>query len=968
MKHNYQRFWLLMAFFLLLQVVAFAQNAVTVSGTVKDKATGEELPAVSVTIKGKKTGTATDAKGHFTLKTTTPVPFVLIVSSIGFKPFEVNVTGNTTDLAIQLETEAVLGQEVVVAASRVEEKILESPVSIERMGVQAIKSSPAPSFYDALANLKGVEMSTQSLTFKSVSTRGFNANGNTRMVQLIDGMDNQAPGLNFSVGNIVGITELDMENAELLPGAASALYGPNAITGIVLLNSKSPFNYQGFSALIKGGMLSESNRSKTNTPYYDVALRYAKAFNNKFAFKLNFEMLGADDWQASDMRDQSLLNGFNLNNGAQFTNPAYNGVNTYGDELNLNMYERLLPAALTPGNPLGNGIKQLSDATGGVLTPQAIFDGMMPSKDNTYVSRTGYNERDLTDYNTKNLKFNGAFHYRINENVEAFVQGSYGYGTTVYTGADRYSIKNFNMGQYKAEVKGSNFYVRAYTTQEDAGDSYASGTLGAGINEAWKPSQTWFQQYFGTYATGALTTYSSTFQAKYQEGMLAGKPQPVAFTEAVAAATAAAKGGFGNFNTQARTTADQGRLMPGTAEFDAAAKTVREKSIPGDANGVGARFADKTNLYQVEGMYNFMNEIKFMEMLVGGNYRIYDLNSEKTLFALDENGGEFNIKEWGAYIQLGKKLFDDQLKLSGSLRYDKNMNFEGQFSPRLSAVLTVAKDHNFRASYQTGFRIPTTQDQYIDLVTPQAHLIGGLPFLRERYGLLSGPVYSLESVQAGNPQQYQFTDFKPEKVVSYELGYKALVNRKLLIDAYVYKSDYNNFMGEQVLVQPVSQTQQNIYSLPVNSTKTINTWGWALGMDYSLPLNFVVGGNVSFNKLTNEKDLDGMYAQFNTPEYRFNVNVGNRNIAKTDFGFNLTYRWQQEFIWQSSFVGVNLQASNGAVIPAYGSLDAQVSKAFPKNKTIIKLGASNLTNQSYRQAWGNPMVGTTGYISIGYNL
>lgn len=106
------------------------------------------------------------------------------------------------------------------------------------MGLQAIKSAPAPSFYDALANLKGVEMSTQSLTFKSVNTRGFNANGNTRMVQMIDGMDNQAPGLNFSVGNIVGITELDLENAELIPGAASALYGPNAINGIVLLNSK----------------------------------------------------------------------------------------------------------------------------------------------------------------------------------------------------------------------------------------------------------------------------------------------------------------------------------------------------------------------------------------------------------------------------------------------------------------------------------------------------------------------------------------------------------------------------------------------------------------------------------------------------------------------------------------------------------------------------------------------------------
>lgn len=972
MKQNYKRILMVTGMLLLCQIVAFAQSAITITGTVRDKTTKETLPAVTLMIKGKNTGTATDGKGEYTLKTNTPPPFVLVVSYLSYKTQEVNVTA-AGKIDIELEPDAVLGQEVVVAASRVEEKILESPVSIEKMGLQAIKSAPAPSFYDALANLKGVEMSTQSLTFKSVNTRGFNANGNTRMVQMIDGMDNQAPGLNFSVGNIVGITELDLENAELIPGAASALYGPNAINGIVLLNSKSPFNYQGFSALVKGGMQSESSRSKTNTPYYDVAFRYAQAFNNKFAFKLNFAMLGADDWQANDFRDQSMFNGFNLNTGNRSANPGYNGVNTYGDEIFTNMYDGLRPAALSPTNPLGAAIQQISNATGGALTPEMIYNGFMPSRDMTNVSRTGYMERDLTDYDTKNMKFNAALHYRISDNVEAFLQGSYGTGTTVYTGADRYSIKNFKMGQYKAEVKGSNFYVRAYTTQERAGDSYASGTLGQGINEAYSPSrQQWFPEYFGTYAAGipaqggnpAVPGALATFAGAFQQAMAAGQTPEAAYQTA----SQAARNNSANFHANARAVADRNRLMPGTDAYEAAAKTIREKAIPGDASGVGARFADKTNLYQLEGMYNFMKEIDFMEMLVGANYRVYDLNSEKTLFALDDNGNEFNIKEWGAYIQLGKKVLDDQLKLSGSLRYDKNMNFKGQFSPRLSAVLTIAKDHNIRASYQTGFRIPTTQNQYIDLNTPQAHLIGGLPFLRDRYGLNSGPVYSLESVQAGAPQQYQFKDFNPEKVISYELGYKALISRKLLVDAYVYKSDYKNFIGTQVVIQPVSPTQQNVFSFPVNNDKTIKTWGWALGLDYSLPSNFVIGGNVSYNKLTNESDLGGMYAEYNTPEYRYNVYIGNRNIAKSNFGFNITYRWQDSFIWQSTFVGVNLQAANGSYIPSYGTLDAQISKAFPKTKTTVKIGASNILNKSYIQSWGNPTVGAMGYISLGYNL
>src|SRR5690606_40033325 len=123
-----------------------------------------------------------------------------------------------------------------------------------------------------------------------------------------------APGLNFAVGNVVGMSELDVESVELLPGAASALYGPNAINGLLLMNSKSPFQYQGVSAYVKTGIMSADNRTTKNTAFYDVAFRFAKAFNNKFAFKVNVAYLTGKDWQATDYRDQSFLNGSNLEN------------------------------------------------------------------------------------------------------------------------------------------------------------------------------------------------------------------------------------------------------------------------------------------------------------------------------------------------------------------------------------------------------------------------------------------------------------------------------------------------------------------------------------------------------------------------------------------------------------------------------------------------------------------------------
>ncbi len=622
-------------FLLNLCSVVQAQQQTTITGAVTNSLNGEKMPGVTVSVKGTLSGTITDNSGNFKLNTSRDLPFTLVFSYVGFKSEERIVTSANEAVNIQLTSTEVLGQEIVVAASRVAQNILQSPVSIEKLDSRAIKASPAPTFYDALANMKGVELSTQSLTFKSLNTRGFASNGNIRMVQLIDGMDNQAPGLNFSVGNIVGITELDMDNVELLPGASSALYGPNALNGIVLMNSKNPFQYQGLSANVKSGILSEPGRSKSSTGYYDVTLRYAKAFNNKWAFKVNLGYLSADDWQAYDDRDQSILNGYNLTSGNRSTNPAYNDVNIYGDETNVNMKSALKAAALTPNNPLGQGIAGLSAATGGAITPQMIYNSIMPDSARSFVSRTGYDEGSLVDYKTKNLKVNAALHYKIRENLEAFIQGSYGYGTTVYTGADRYSIKNFKMGQYKAELKGSNFYVRLYTTQERAGDSYAGGVLAQGINEAWKPSTTWFQQYFGTYGGASLQTFATAFQQALGAGQ-----NPA---QAYATATAASQNNATAFHNAARAKADSGRLMPGTAAFNAAAQKVKDKAIPGDATGVGAKFLDKTNLYQAEFMYNLSDHISFAEILVGGNYRVYALNSDKSLFAVDDDGKEFRI-------------------------------------------------------------------------------------------------------------------------------------------------------------------------------------------------------------------------------------------------------------------------------------------------------------------------------------
>src|SRR5690606_2508744 len=194
------------------------------------------------------------ASGKFELNITQSLPVTIVVSIVGFQKQEVEVTSNASSLDIKLAESRELMDEVVVSASRVEESILESPVSIEKMDLREIQQTASVSFYDALENLKGVEMVTSGLTFKQINTRGFNHTGNSRFLQLVDGVDNQTPGLGFSVGNMFGSSDLDMESAELIPGAASALYGPVAFNGVLMMRTKDPFQYQGLSAQAKVGV------------------------------------------------------------------------------------------------------------------------------------------------------------------------------------------------------------------------------------------------------------------------------------------------------------------------------------------------------------------------------------------------------------------------------------------------------------------------------------------------------------------------------------------------------------------------------------------------------------------------------------------------------------------------------------------------------------------------------------------
>ena len=961
----------------LLVFTANAQNASSVSGTVKNASTSETIAAVSVTLKGNNSGTFTNDRGNFKLSVAQKVPYTLVFSSVGFTNKEVVVNANTGSLSVSLTPSFVLGSDVVVAASRVPEKVLESPVTIERISAANIRNAPAAGYYDILGTMKGVDVVAASMMFRSISTRGFNGSGNTRMNQLIDGMDNQAPGLNFSVASIVGLTELDVDNIELLPGASSALYGSGGMNGTVLINSKNPFKYQGLSFQIKQGVNHVDGYERPKAPFKDYTVRWASKIGDRFAYKVSAQYTEAQDWLPMNTSNYSRLTG-NGNGGAiagtRLTDPNYDGINVYGDETTLNINTGLIApvkagilaqlagaygagastvlAQLQGASAVYNTLAKYgaflgsSPATAG-LVPYAPFlfgDAKGWYKDMN-VSRTGYAEQDIIDPTAKNTKVTGSIHYKVNDKTEASLSAYTGTGNTVYSGSDRYSLHDLKMSQFKFELKSKNWMFRAYKTIEDAGNSFNSTIATRLFNEAWKPSATWYQQY-----TGAYTQY---------------RDAGLDYTAA---------------NNAARVIADAGRPVGHIGDnslFQTLAGTPISKG--------GGKFLDKSTLSVAEGTLNLtemLNLNKYdIDWLVGGSAKMYTLNSQGTLFA--DTTGRLYINESGAYSQISKKFFGDILKLSFSGRYDKNTNFAGKFTPRFSAVVKVAEDNNIRVSYQSAYRFPSTQNQWINLlVGGGTRLMGGLPQLRDYYKFNTNPAYTLASVTAfgasaaagaPNPsllQQQKFGEFKPESMNSFEVGYKTLIAKKLLIDFYAYAGHYENFISGVTVLQSRNAANPSVYdvldankrvaySISTNSTANVSTKGWGASVDYLLPNRFVFTSSIYTDEIG---DLPaGFISYFNTPTWRANFGFSHPGLLMNNrLGFNINLHYQDEVMYEGTFVT--------GKISSFNTLDAVLTYRVPKIKSLIKLGGTNVMNKYYNTSYGSPAIGGLYYISFAYNV
>ncbi len=914
---------------LLLFFCGLSNAQTTITGTVVDDSS-QPLPGANIIVVGTSTGTVTDFDGNFTLKTNLNPPFALQASIIGFETVTEQITKDNQTVNFIL-TEGTSLDEVVISASRTPERIFESPVTVERLGLKEIKHTASVDFYDSLENLKGVDVNTNSLTFKSVNTRGFATFANNRFMQLVDGMDNSTPALNFPIGNLVGMIETDVQSVELLPGASSALYGANAFNGILFMRSKNPFDHHGISAYYKQGLTSQ--KAAGDNMYTDFGIRAAQKFSNKFAAKINFGYLKGTDWAANSEVDKNMVGGTRAND------LNYNGVNVYGDVVSTN-------------------IKSVAITLEGLGILPSGANALVPS---VAVSRTGYNEADLTDYNAESVKADWGLYYRPFENdFEISYVGKVGTGSTIYQGSNRYHIDGFFQEQHKLEIRNNNFFLRGYMVGDKAGKSYDMVATAIQINRAWKDDSTWFGEYTGTYV----------------QATLAGA------TDAQAHAAARAQ-------------AESGRFLPGTPEFNAA----YNKSINDPNLITGSKFQDASKYYHADANYNFSHLIDWAEIQVGGAYRKYKLNSSGTIYTDTPENGPIDYSEYGMYTQIQKGIELNEaldLKLTGSVRYDKSKFFDGFFSPRLSAGLTINKNHNIRASVQTGFRNPTTQDLFIGLDVGAYVLMGSAPDNLDRYSrsynvsgagqALGQPSTITQTGEAAYTNSYTESSalaaratgnsdllevanpdlVKPEQITTTEVGYRGKF-KNLIVDFSAYYNKYKDFISQGNVIAPyygnvtdnafdaIKNEDYQVYGTYTNAEADVKSYGASIGLSTKVFGNFDLSGSYTFAKLDfDQTKYPDFVTNFNTPEHKFKASFGNTELFK-NFGFNVSYRFSDDYYWEATF--------GDGVVPEYHVVDAQINLTIPSMKSMFKVGATNLTGKEYTTAFGTGYIGSMYYVS-----
>jgi iron complex outermembrane receptor protein len=816
--------------------------------------------------------------------------------------------------------------EVVISASRIQEQILRSPVSIRKETEKYFRAAPAPNFFDALENIQGVQLITPSLGFKVINARGFANTTNVRFAQLVDGMDMQSPHIGGPIGNALGPTDLDIDNVEIVPGVASALYGMNTINGMASFSTKNPFTSAGISIQQKTGITHLGDSNSAAKLFSETSMRIAKVISSKFAFKINGSFTKGYDWIADNHHDlNAAANASTSLNG--YDNPALDPVNGYGNESS----------------------DRKTIALGGK---------------SYVVARTGYYEKQVVDYALQNIKADAGLYYKLSPRSTLSYLYHMALLDNVYQRANRFRLQDYFIQQHGLAFQSSSVNAKIYFNNERTGKSYNLRSMAENIDRSHKPDNQWYADYtsaFNTAVQAGAAVAAAHGQARTAAD--AGRYQPGT------AAFDIALNKLQNINNW-----DSGAALRVKASFIQAEVQINltEEWLAPLKKHSGLELllgADhRTYIIVPDGNY-FINPVKAQAY--------QDIHYGKTggFFSITKNFFSSKLK-LGAILRADK---NDCFLLTWNPRFtavyspDNKNSFRASFQSgyRFPSIFEAYSNINSGGVKRVG-GLPIMSNGIFENAWLQSSITAFQSAVLNdinRNGLSkNASIASNKGLLKKNPYTY----ILPEHIKSFEAGYKGLyAGGKIYIDADIYFNNYKSFIAQANMNLPKTQNtdsipfalydkaQQSQYRLWTNSQTKVYNYGFTAGLTWRFGKSYTAHGNVSFAKLQKSANEDGLEDGFNTPEWMTNVNITNDHIYKK-IGAGIGFKWQAAYYWQSFLVSGNTNA--------YANVDAQLSCTFTALKMKLKAGATNLLNHYYQSFLGGPSIGGLYYTTITYEI
>ena len=918
---------------LLIGLVLYSQGQTLIKGIIEDDTNGDPLVGVTIQLKETTKGTLSKEKGEFELSVPS-IPSTLIFSFLGYEKLELEVTEVPASLKIKLKPQAIELEAVEIRGQSIDPKKKNSALTIESLSPLGIKQTASENFYDGLGALKGVDLTSASLGIKVVNTRGFNSTAPVRILQIIDGVDNASPSVNFALGNFLGSSELDLQSVDLIVGASSAFYGPNAFNGVIKMDSKDPYLSKGFSAFVKRG---ERN-------IFETGIRWADAFKNKdghdfLAYKFNFTYLAADDWEATNFApiDSSKV--------PEDHYAGYDAVNIYGDEY----------------DPAFDLTKVAPWSTRGL----SIF------------YRNGYWEGDLLEYETDNYKANMSVNLRLKPSLghnspELVWANNFSQGSTIFQGSARFRLIDVRYLTSRLELKKRDkYFLRAYVTTDDVGKTYNPYATAQKLNEYAKSNEIWASLYTDAWL-GNFGQQAARLGYPLLE-IVNGQPTYDFAARDAFFANPEVQDSLASWHAQTlaivNASNEQGSklfLEPGSPEFQEQFDRITNTLT----SAGGAKFFTRSEVYHVQGEYKF--EPSFTDNIrIGGSFRLYTPDTRGTIFADTSEQITITNREFGFYAGIEKKIFYDAITLSLTGRVDKNQNFNWISTPAASIVFKPSDNNFLRVSFSSAVRNPTLPDQYFWLDVGPAIFAGSVNGFDSLLTVDSFEDYALE-LNKSRLEYFDIAPIQPEKVKTLEIGYRSIIKDKLFLDASYYFNIYDQFLGYRIGLDVDFNelglpSKVQVLRASANADSRVTTQGFAMGFNYYFKDYYQISGNYTWSKLNTQID-DEIIPAFNTPEHKFNISLSGIDIpvrlgglSLDNLGFNINYKWIDSFLFEGSpqFTGI---------IPRYDLLDVQVNYFFPKLNTTLKIGASNILNNLHFETVGGPLIGRLGFVKLSYEF